>query len=196
MQSAKCKMANEIPPGAANPASHFSFCILHFAFCISLAALACLVATLAGCAAQSLSAGRLDTHETRPGRQLIGPTTAGDRPDWRNSIAASQPDAPLTRSATDDLARAVEQIGRLDYISASRTLSHLEGRLILANDLDRAAEAAFWAAFCDEKLGLLDQAATGYGRVIERYPASPQARTAAARLNRIRPPKVRVVPPS
>jgi hypothetical protein len=154
-----------------------------------------LVLGLVGCEAATKD-NRFVTQETCPESTLGGPTTAGDLLAVRDHFPHTQPDLLPTNSATDDLARAIDQIGRLNYLAASRTLVRLEGRLILANDLDRAAEAAFWAAFCDEKIDLRDQAAVEYGRVIERYPTSPQARTAAARLNRLRPPNIRVVPPS
>lgn len=95
---------------------------------------------------------------------------------------------PEAGDAAADLVRAVALVGNLDYAKASPLLASLEGRLLLARDLPRAAEAAFWAAFCDEKLGQPDRALTGYHRLIDRYPQTPHARTAAERSVRLTPP--------
>ncbi len=98
--------------------------------------------------------------------------------------ATTLPDAAAARGQLD---RAIRLATNLEFAQARAALANLEGLLLLARDLERAPEAAFWLAFCDEKLGRLEQACQQYQRLLERYPDSPQADTASARLARLRP---------
>lgn len=147
---------------------------------------------LAGCASQP---GRWQNEQTPadddPHRPVASAWHRLARPTTQPEIAvATRPDGA---AASTQLDLAVMMIARLEYARAQAELVHLEGRLLLARDIKRASEAAFWLAFCSEKLGLIDQAAVEYARVLERYPETPQADTAADRLTRLRPIPARPV---
>ena len=78
-------------------------------------------------------------------------------------------------------------VAELRFDDAAKKLSPLINTFHIAGNEARAAEAAFWTAYCHEKLGRLDQARTFYHLVVEEYPSAPVSRQAAARFARIKP---------
>lgn len=85
-------------------------------------------------------------------------------------------------AAVKSLNDAVAMISRLDYAPAMQTLSPIIRPLEQAGDTAHAAEAVFWLGYCYEKTVQADQARTAYQRVIDRYPQTPSAQQARARM--------------
>jgi hypothetical protein len=145
------------------------------------------VAVISGCASM---AGR-EKSSNRWLESQDSPPAYAMPPRWpvttQPALSGRPTTLPDAAGARGELDRAVQLATRLNFRQARAVLANLEGRLLLARDLDGAPEAAFWLAFCDEKLGQCDQACQEYQRVLERYPDSPQADTASARLSRLRP---------
>ncbi|MDD4891072.1 MAG: hypothetical protein PHU85_14210 [Phycisphaerae bacterium] len=143
---------------------------------LATAGLLAIAAVMGGCAAKGLISGDGPTVRHAPDLSPTPPAAATP------GVSTTRPEA---MGAAADLAKAINLTSQLDYAAAGNLLGTLEGRLLLARDLPRAAEAAFWLAFCDEKLSRPDRAIPEYQRVVERYPQTPQARTAAERLERL-----------
>lgn len=87
--------------------------------------------------------------------------------------------------AHKDLDEAIALVAQLRYDEAADRLSPLVETFDAADDPARAAEAMFWLAYCHEKQGRTDRAATLYESVIRSYPGTPAARQAADRLSRL-----------
>jgi TolA-binding protein len=82
---------------------------------------------------------------------------------------------------------AVALVAQLRYDEAADMLSSLPEAFDAASDPARAAEAMFWLAYCHEKRGRTDPAASLYHNVIRSFPGTPAARQAADRLSRLGP---------
>jgi len=91
----------------------------------------------------------------------------------------------LSRQQEAALAGAVELVAELKYSGAAEKLAPLVKGFEAAGNLTRAAEAAFWAAYCHEKLDHRTQAESLYRLVVRKYPQTPASRQAAERLGRL-----------
>jgi len=91
----------------------------------------------------------------------------------------------LREEARKDLDEAIALVAQLRYDEAADKLSPLPEAFDAAGDSPSAAEAMFWLAYCHEKRGRTDRAASLYQNVIRSFPATPAARQAADRLTRL-----------
>ena len=89
--------------------------------------------------------------------------------------------------AQKDLDEVIALVAQLRYDEAADRLSPLVETFDAAGDPARAAEAMFWLAYCQEKRGRTDPAASLYQNVIRSFPGTPAARQAADRLSRLIP---------
>lgn len=96
----------------------------------------------------------------------------------------------LVRRARPELAefnRAVEMVAELRYDDAARAFVAMIPRFEAAGDAEYAAEALFWAGYCNEKLDRPAVATEYYQRVLRQYPHARPADLAAARLRLVPP---------
>lgn len=93
----------------------------------------------------------------------------------------------LREEAQKNFDQALALVAQLCYDEAADRLSPLVETFDAAGDPARAAEAMFWLAYCHEKQGRTDRAASLYQNVIRSFPATPAARQAADRLTRLSP---------
>lgn len=99
-------------------------------------------------------------------------------------------DPRLVRRARPELAefnRAVEMVAELRYDDAARAFAAMIPRFEAAGDAEYAAEAIFWAGYCNEKLDMPAIATEYYQRVLRQYPRGRPADLAAARLKLVPP---------
>ena len=98
--------------------------------------------------------------------------------------------AGLYRSSQKDPAsrrfhEAVLDVSDGRYAAAERSFRALGEALGARGDARRAAEALFWAGYCQEKLGRADAATATYRQVLREYPEQPAAEQAQWRLKRL-----------
>lgn len=122
-------------------------------------------------AAAMLASCSMMQHLFPPPATAPAPAT---QPATRPAPSAAQRDAM-------NAALAKVAAGRCDQ--AVPELSRLAGEFERACDLPQAGECHFWIAFCAEKQGRSQQAITQYKQVVAKFPATPAARQAQARLD-------------
>jgi len=101
------------------------------------------------------------------------------------NVMQSMHEPRLVRRARPELAefnRAVEMVAELRYDDAARAFVAMIPRFEAAGDAEYAAEAIFWAGYCNEKLDRPAVATEYYQRVLRQYPHARPADLAAARL--------------
>ena len=81
---------------------------------------------------------------------------------------------------------AVGLVTELKYKEAAAELKPLAAMLAERGSAAHAAEATFWLGYCREKLGNADEARKAYELVAKKYPDTPAARQAHARLTRLK----------
>jgi hypothetical protein len=101
-------------------------------------------------------------------------------------VASSRPAPRVVKKAAADLDAAVELVTELKYKEAAAKLGPLTTTFADARDKTRAAEATFWLGYCREKLGDADEARKAYELVAKKYPDTPAAGQAHARLTRLK----------
>ena len=85
----------------------------------------------------------------------------------------------------EDLDAAIELITELNYTGAVAKLKPLTTTFAKAGAASQAAEANFWLGYCREKLGNAEGAYKLYDLVARKYPDTPAARQAVARMTRL-----------
>lgn len=91
---------------------------------------------------------------------------------------SQEPVRPITPELLQAFEQAMLQVSKLNYGMAVKPFDELSEQFALAGDRERAAESAFWHAFCLEKLGQTDPAIQAYHHIIATWPhtkASSQA---------------------
>ena len=128
--------------------------------------LVCLVVLAAGCAhvhRESRSARLYRFHQARMARLR-----------W------------LQKQREARLDPAIELVADLKYKEAAVKLEPLMAVFAEAGSAAYAAESAFWLGYCREKLGDPNEARKLYDLVARKYPATPAARQAIARMTRLK----------
>ena len=108
------------------------------------------------------------------------------------AVIPSTQESGQVRRARPELAefnRAVEMVAELRYDDAARAFVAMIPRFEAAGDAEYAAEALFWAGYCNEKLDRPAVATEYYQRVLRQYPHARPADLAAARLRLVPPPE-------
>jgi len=106
--------------------------------------------------------------------------------EHRFGAAPRSPAPRVDKKAATDLDAAVGLVTELKYKEAAAKLGPLAATFTDACDKAHAAEAAFWLGYCREKLGNADEARKAYELVAKKYPDTPAARQAHARLTRLK----------
>lgn len=105
------------------------------------------------------------------------------------AMEAYQPMPARThQQAIDEFNEGVSLASELRYEDAWREFEPLADKFETAGDPEHAAEALFWAGYCNEKLGRNEKAAAEYQQLLQEYPGSRPAERAAERLKALTPP--------
>ena len=111
-----------------------------------------------------------------------GMVMRGTVPPDKAALYQSALKAPEARRFHEAVLDASE--GR--YARADQAFRALADLAAARDDARRAAEALFWAGYCQEKLGRRAPAAATYREVLRAYPDQPAAEQAQWRLSRLR----------
>ena len=90
--------------------------------------------------------------------------------------------SPVTSQDVDEFHQALALVSQLQYRQATVKFKRVLGRFEAGRDATRAAETMFWMGYCYEKQDRLAEADAAYGKLLQKYPATPAAEQARRRL--------------